>query len=268
MQIRDLQQDRVYGAFVLDSLKCIGTARFVSFLKILNLCKFILARDTSFLGFPKQSKEGAWTSFPLSKGPPESKNGQASVLISQSTGPGPLQSQFWVPEISEAVTEHEHTSDLWVGFHLLAPVWTSLPPWRILEIHPILHLQLFSGIWKKKDMAFLKSPQWPCSDLLFPPRLFHSFFNCVIWSFQLTVVCLTLETKRALMPDSRTEVAGEETESAQHQKSAESCSGSTNWMTFQLSSRGPAPRGLIWAVLPECGKQSFWSPQPRCSRGS
>lgn len=84
------------------------------------------------------------------------------------------------------------------------PLSEPLPPWRILEIHPILHLQLFSGIWKKKRKKwcgiFKVSPGALLLDLLFPPRLFQlRFFKLcyLVISIQPQCTCLTLETKRA-----------------------------------------------------------------------
>lgn len=140
------------------------------------------------------------------------------------------------------------------------PLSEPLPPWRILEIHPILHLQLFSGIWKKKwygifkvsPMALLWSPV-PTKTLSTP--VFQLCY--LVISAQPQCMCLTLENQACPhMPESRMKVAGEETESVQHQKSAVSCSGSMNQMKFSCPAGGQHPEWLIWAVLlgTECGK--------------
>lgn len=114
---------------------------------------------------------------------PEFQNGHAFA-------PSPSQQNYLspepilkVPEISEALTEHEHTSDLCVDFITqLAPVWTSASmenSWNPSYSPPAA---VFWDLKKKNDMpSFL--------DSLFPPRLFHVQLSSVLsGSFDSAIV--------------------------------------------------------------------------------
>lgn len=138
------------------------------------------------------------------------------------------------------------------------PLSEPLPPWRILEIHPLLHLQLFPGIWTttKKWHGILKSSQCHC--FLTPCSHQDSFLShfqlcyLVIW-IQPQHKWLTLETKPAKL---RWQESNLSQQSSRNQPWAAAHQWTWGQMEFSCPARDQHPELLITAVLVdrECGK--------------
>lgn len=185
--------------------------------------------------------------------------GPLSPRMVRSLSPAPSQQTrlsaepvLKVPEISETITEHEHTSDLWVDFITqLAPVWTPASmenSWNPSYSPPAAVFWDLKKRKKKKKWCgiFKVSPGALLLDLLFPPRLFQlRFFKLcyLVISTQPQCTCLTLETKRA--PSCQTaEWRWQERKLTQHSI------GNQPWAAVDQGTRGNS------AVQPGAGTQS------------